>query len=160
MSFSPPRPADIPPALLNPEPTADKRGRQYAAALTRRGRRPRTTRREVPGLDLAELAAKYGQDAQNTTQIRMPIGIGWSRWEQYRNYAADRFLRALEDQGWQVVRLTAKPGVYPYQDVLTGLSDPDYREMLLVAECGLRKAPEPVVVTLEPEDLAPIVHTR
>ncbi len=156
---------DAPAALTNPEPTATKRVRRYADALRRRGKRAKVARRELPGLDVAALAAKYGGDAQNTTQTRVgtfkvPINITVSRWEQYRNYAAEKFLKALDAQGWQVARLTAKPGVYPYQDVLTGLADPDYREMLLVAECGLRKAPEPVVVHLDAADVEPLVQTR
>lgn len=164
-SYSPPKPADIPPALLHPEPTADKRVRRYNDALKRRGRRPKVKTRALPGLDVAALAAKYGGDAQNTTQtrvgsFRVPIGISWSRWERYRNLAAEKFLKALEAQGWQVTKLTAKPGPYPYRDVLTGRDDANYREMHLVAECGLRKAPEPVRVELDPEDIAPIVQTR
>lgn len=165
-SYYPPSRGEIPPFLDAPETTAAKRIRRYTAALARRGRRPRQARREIPGLDVAALAARYGRgDAQNTAQVRIgtfrvPIGIGWSRWEAYRNLAATKFLAALEGQGWQVTRITARPGVYPYRDVMTGLDDPDFREMQLVAECGLRKEPEAVVVHLDPEDLASIVQTR
>lgn len=157
---------DIPPALLDPEPTADKRVRRYNAALTARGRRPRQPRREIPGLDVGALSARYGAgDAQNLTQIRLgtfrvPIGISWDQWTAFRNLAATRFLKALEDQGWQVSKLTARPGRYPYPDVLSGVEDPDFREMQLVAECGLTKEPEAVVVALDPEDVTPIVQTR
>lgn len=165
-SFSPPRPAEIPPALLDPEPTADRRARQYNDALRRRGPKRKVTRRALPGLDVAALAAKYGAgDAQNTTQTRVgsfkvPIGISWDRWERYRNHAAERFLTALEQQGWQVAKLTAKPGPYPYRDVLTGRDDPSHREMHLVATCGLKRAPEPVVVQLDAADVGDLVQTR
>ena len=155
----------IRPALLDPIPTAEKRVERYNAAL-RNVQRPRVARRELPGLDIAALAAKYGGgDAQNRTQLRtgsfkVPIRCSRDRWERMRNHAAEKFLRALEGQGWQVSKLTAEPGVYPYRDILTGTDDPDFREMLLVAECGLRKEPEAVVISLDPEDVEPIVQTR
>jgi len=106
------------------ETTAAKRVRRYNARPRRR-----TPTLEPRGLDVAALAARYGGDAQNTTQVRVgvfrvPIGVSWDRWTRYR-------------------------------DPLTGLDDPDYREMQLVAVCGLRTSPEPVVIALEPEEIAP-----
>jgi hypothetical protein len=155
MSFS--RPDDTPaPLRVGVETTAAKRLRRWNAAPRRRTRdAPRLDRRTLA----AVLATKYGGDAQNTTQVRVgafkvPMGIGLARWERYRDEAAARFLRALDVQGWQVDSLTATPGPYPYRDVLTGLDDPDYREMHLVAVCGLRRAPEPVVVQVD----APAPH--
>jgi hypothetical protein len=79
----------------------------------------------------------------------VPMGIGLVAWERMRDHAAERFLRALDLQGWQVDSLTVRPGPYPYRDVLTGLDDPTHREMHLVARCGLRRAPEPVVVQVD-----------
>jgi hypothetical protein len=166
VSFSPLNPGEAPPALLDRTTTAEKRIAGYNAALARRGKRPKQTRREIPGLDVAALAAKYGSgDAQNKTQTRIgtfkvPMGISWARWETYRNLAAARFLKALEDQGWQVDRLQVRPGVYPYRDVLSGKDDPDFREMQIVATCGLRKEPDPVAIHLDEEDVAPIVQSR
>src|SRR5262245_51911728 len=165
MTTSSSRPEDTPAALVaGVETTAAKRVRRYTAR-----RRRRTPTLEPRGLDVAALAARYGglvsggaalRDAQNTTQVRVgvfrvPIGVSWDRWTRYRDHAAERFLRALDQQGWQVERLEARPGVYPYRDPLTGLDDPDYREMQLVAVCGLRTSPEPVVIALEPEEIAP-----
>jgi hypothetical protein len=151
MSFS--RPDDTPaPLRVGVETTAAKRLRRWHAA-------PRQRTKGAPRLDARTLAAvlatKYGGDAQNTTQVRVgafkvPMGIGLARWEAMRDRAAEKFLRALDAQGWQVSSLTARPGPYPYRDVLTGLDDPDYREMHLVAVCGLRRAPEPVAVELDP----------
>ena len=156
MTTSYSRPEDTPAALVaGVETTAAKRVRRYNARPRRR-----TPTLEPRGLDVAALAARYGGDAQNTTQVRVgvfrvPIGVSWDRWTRYRDHAAERFLRALDQQGWQVERLEARPGVYPYRDPLTGLDDPDYREMQLVAVCGLRTSPEPVVIALEPEEIAP-----
>ena len=53
-SYSPPSPAEIPPALLpTAETTAEKRIRRYNEALTTRGKAVRRARRELPGLDVA-----------------------------------------------------------------------------------------------------------
>ena len=150
MSFS--RPDDTPaPLRVGVETTAAKRVRRWNAA-------PRRRAAALPPLDArtlaAVLAAKYGRDAQTVTQTRVgafkvPMGIGMARWQRLRDHAAARFLHALDQQGWQVDSLTVRPGPYPYRDVLTGLDDPDFREMHLVAVCGLRRAPEPVVVQVD-----------
>ena len=154
---------DGPPALLDPEPTADKRVRLYNEALRRRGPQPRMVERVIPGLDVADLERRYHTgDPANVTQsiigtFKVPMGIGWPTWERLRNAAAARFLGMLERDGWVVARITARPGVYPYRDVLTGTDDPAFREMQLVAVGGYPKA-ERVVVELDPEDVEPIVQ--
>lgn len=153
-------------ALLDPETTEAKRIRAYNAALARRGPVEKVTERIIPGLDAAALQAKYGSgDAQNKTQIRIgafkvPINVTVGVYERMRNYAAERFVKALEGQGYQIESLTERAGPYPYRDVLTGRDDPYHREMHLIATCGLRKEPEAVVIALEKSELEPIVQTR
>lgn len=166
VSFSRPDPAEIPPALRDPEKTADKRVRRYNEALGARGPRQKVTERVLPGLDVAALQRKYGGgDAQNRTTYRIgsfkvPINVTVGVYERMRNYAAARFVEALEGQGYVVARLTERAGPYPYRDVLMGRDDPQYREMHLVAACGLKKEPEAVVISLEKEELEPIVQRR
>ena len=163
-SFSRPDAADIPLPLADRETTSDKRLRQYRAALARRGRRPKQLRQELPGLDVAVLAARYGGDPANTTvqrvgSFKVPMGISTARWQRYRNLACEKFLAHLDATGFVVARIAVQQGVYPYVDVLTGRHDPAYREMLLVATGGVPKV-ESVAIELEPEDVAPLVLTR
>ena len=175
----------LPSALASPTPTADKRIKRYndalaikrhnEAVLARRNRKPlpKQLRKEIPGLDVAALAAKYGSgDAQNKPQVRIgtfkvPVWQpGWdvvrfeSAFARQKRWACERFLGMLDGEGWDVKRVEIKWGVYPYRDVLTGKDDPYQREVLIVAECGLRKDPEPVVIHLEREDVEPLILTR
>lgn len=163
-SYSRPDAADIPLPLAETETTSERRLRQYRAALKRRGPRAKQQTREIPGLDVAALAARYSGDPANTTtttagSFKVPMFISRDRWERYRNWACERFLQKLDASGFVVDRISVRRGVYPYVDVVTGKADANYREMLLVAEGGYPKV-EPVAIELDAEDVAPMVQTR
>ena len=156
---SPPEPAVIPPALaFGAETTAVRRVR---TALERSRAQPRAEQSTaIAALDVTALERTYGGDPANTTVacigvFRVPMGITWPAWERYRDAAAERFLSMLEREGFVLERVRARPGRYPYHDVLTDREDPGYREMQIVAEGGWPRA-ERVVVELAPEDVDPI----
>jgi hypothetical protein len=159
VSYSRPEPAAIPPALRpTAETTADKRVRRSRVTKRRRGEIA------APGLDTVSLSAKYGGDPGNSTRtligtFKVPMGVGWDTWKRYRNVATERFLRTLDRMGFVVERVVARPGVYPYRDVLTGLDDPAYREMQLVATGGYPKA-KPEKVEIDPAHLEPTVLNK
>lgn len=148
-----------------PETTASKRIR---SAATRRGPRTRAAP-VVPGLDAAALGAHYGAgDAQNRTQTitgtfkirvrddREPLGVYRIRVERAIRTAYELWARHLDRSGFQADRIDLTPGVYPYRDPVLGLDDPTHREWMFVTTGGLTRAPEPVTVHLDPEDLEPV----
>lgn len=164
VNFSPPKGDEVPVALRNPEPTAEKRVRRYNAGRKSRVSVPKTAQVKAPALDVAALAAKYGGDPQNTTQTRIgtfkvPIGISIARWERIRNLAAEKFVTALKQQGWIISRIECRTGVYPYRDILTGTDDPGFREMQIVATGGIPKV-ERTVIELDKDDVEALVLTR
>lgn len=152
----------VPPALLSPEPTAEKMVRRY----NRSGHRPG---RAVPGLDPAALAHKYGGDPANTKQtiagvFRVRLGASWDEYRRVRDRSLSIFCRVLEARGYRLIprrgAVRVAPGVYPAKHPETGVDLLDQREFRVEVDCSAPNA-EPVVIELEPDDLAPtVVDTR
>jgi hypothetical protein len=162
VSYSRPSPAEIPPALLDPTPTADKMVAAANAVL--RVRRPK--RRPLPGLDVAALAKRYGGDPANTQQtrtavFRVPLGVSWDAYRAVRDRRIASFLKVLESKGYRLIpragAIRVAPGIYPATHPETGTPLLDQREFRVEVDCSFPNA-EPVVIRLDPEDLAPIDH--
>lgn len=164
MSSSRPDRAAVPPALLDPEPTADRRIRRHNEAVARGWRPPRT----APGLDVEALRAKYGGDPANALQtitgvFRVPLGATWDQYRRIRDRRLSVFLRVLEAKGYRLVprkgALRVGPGLYPASHPETGAPLPDQREFRVEVDCSYPRA-EPVVVRLDPADVAPTTPSK
>jgi hypothetical protein len=148
----------IPPALLHPEPTADAAVRRHNEALRRHGPPPRDR-----GLDVAALSRRYGGDPASTVQtrvgvFRVPLGSTWEAYARLRDAALRRFSAELERRGYRLVprkgAVRVAPGIYPARHPETGVALLDQREFRVSVDCSFPGA-EPVVIALDPEDVAP-----
>jgi hypothetical protein len=155
VSSSPTDRRAVPPALLDPEPTADKRVRAA---------RHKRIAGTYPALDAAALQRKYGAGANaKLTRVgvfRAPLGASWAQYRQIRDRAIQTYLKALEAMGYRLIprrgAIRVDPGVYPALHPATGVALLDQREFRVSVDCSAPTA-EPVRIQLDPEDVEPTV---
>ena len=156
----------IPPALDNPDPSAVKRNQKWAAKIDwdKFGKKAEPGRREIPGLDMAQLQTKYGPDRaywprEWTATFRVPIGATQTQYERIKYDAIRHWLDHMDRDGWQFrseYRISVYPGVYPAFDLRDRVALLDEREMMAVA-FFVKREPETIRLELEPDDIAPYV---
>lgn len=116
-------------ALDNPIPSGAKRlanWRNAGSAVT-------------PGLDARMLRAKYGPDNAGKPRMiegtfKIPLGTSWNAYLSHRNDCVNRFVNAMDKQGFDVDRsqqIKVYPGIYPAIDVTTSLPDVGSREFVI-----------------------------
>lgn len=155
-------------ALKNPTPTADKRIRAFTERVRRTPRRQGPATRELPGLNVAALQAKYGADRAHlpraiSATFKVPVGCSTHHLETLKKEAFLRFCGQLMAMGWEPVvdsqhPVQDAPGVYPARDMLDGTLLLDQREWLLRVWFRF-KNPQPQRIELAPEDVAPVALT-
>lgn len=150
--------------LDRPIPTAVKKVAAYQKARAMRGGMAQMVKDSpdsyvYPRIDAEALSQQYGMDQAIKPQwkeatFQAPLGCTEPQFEKIRLDAIQKFIKAMKTRGFdpkinEAYRPRVSPGVYPAQDLLTGISLLDRREMIIGMWFTFRN-PKPVRIELPP----------
>ena len=136
---------DVLPALDNPEPTAQKLGRQWGQGIDwdevveTLDDQPEP---EVAGANKAAIEAAAGPHMAYaphwvTGSFRVPYGMKTAQFESFARDMATRWFDEMRRRGFDLASgtdLVVRPGPNPSVDLASGLEVPGYRDFLLSAQ--------------------------
>ncbi len=157
---------DVHPALDNPEPTAQKLGRQWGQGIDwdeiaeTLDDQPEP---EVAGADKAALEAVGGPQMAYAPQwitgsFRVSYGMKTAQFEAFAREMATRWFDEMRRKGWDLAsstELLVRPGPNPSVDLASGLAVPGYRDFLLSAQF-VERHPETIRLEVPGELFEPL----